>query len=153
MSAPTKTTYDYTLFTTNNAIKNFKQQRMYLDVITKLKSEPCQHCNGTGFQGLREDVGHALMVAIEKTTGLSWELVTSKSQHRPFCHARAIIAAYLRCNENLSLPVIGRILGRRDHTTVINMIDTHNALHDTEPLYRENYRYFVELVQKETPNN
>ncbi|MCL2338479.1 MAG: DnaA/Hda family protein, partial [Proteobacteria bacterium] len=57
--------------------------------------------------------------AMAARMGIPFDLVTSKSREHRAVHARQIMMAALKSATNLSLSEIGRILGDRDHATVL----------------------------------
>jgi len=57
--------------------------------------------------------------------GMSLKHVQGRDQTRATVRARAHIAHHLRDKHRLTLSVIGRILGNRDHSTMSNLLSKH----------------------------
>ncbi|WP_158610976.1 helix-turn-helix domain-containing protein [Aurantiacibacter spongiae] len=94
--------------------------------ITKLIEEIATH------------VGHGrvpldpLLSSVADTFGLSVDDIKSASRRAPAVSARAVIVRILRERE-ISYAVIGRILGGRDHTTVIHAADNWDVYAKRDP--------------------
>ncbi|WP_310533162.1 helix-turn-helix domain-containing protein [Novosphingobium sp.] len=66
--------------------------------------------------------------------------VTGKARFRHLVSARAIISKILRDQGNLSYPQIGRRIGGRDHSTIINAVRLFDIMIDRDPDMAEQYR-------------
>jgi hypothetical protein len=62
-------------------------------------------------------------------SSLTWEQVIAKDNSRARVHARAEIYVLLRAR-GWSYPQIGRLVGGRDHTTIINSVQRYHARKD-----------------------
>jgi chromosomal replication initiator protein len=78
--------------------------------------------------------------AIEKFLGVDEKTLASRWRKRHVCDARHMYCGIMRDKLNWYLDDIGETIGGRDHTTVINSIEQHNALLDTNEKYREGYK-------------
>ena len=69
-------------------------------------------------------------------------VVCSKSRYRNIVEARMVTAYLLRSDRYLSLSLkqIGRLLGNRDHTTVMHAIQLIENLMDVEPVLVDKVR-------------
>jgi chromosomal replication initiation ATPase DnaA len=67
----------------------------------------------------------ALIRAVAFELGLTVDDITGKSRIMRNVEARAVVAKLLKERDvkRYSYPVIGRILGNRDHSTIINLLD------------------------------
>lgn len=63
---------------------------------------------------------------VAKKHGLSYADMASKTRKRAFAWPRqeAMFQAYLEC-DHASLPMIGKLMGGRDHTTILHGIRAH----------------------------
>jgi hypothetical protein len=66
--------------------------------------------------------------------------VTGKARFRHLVSARAILSKILREQGNLSYPQIGRRLGGRDHSTIINAVRLFDIMVIRDPDMAEQYR-------------
>lgn len=80
-----------------------------------------------------------LIAYVAALSGLSAADITGKARFRHIIRARAIVAKVLRDN-GLSYPQIGRRLGNRDHSTVINAIQLFDDYVKEEPAMAERLR-------------
>lgn len=72
-----------------------------------------------------------LRAIISNVTGISWKDMASKSRKKEIVTARFMYCVYARALTGLSLKSIGLNLGGRDHTTVLNALQTVKDLLDT----------------------
>lgn len=66
--------------------------------------------------------------AVSDSFSVSIEDLTGPRRDRPVVTARHVAARLLRDCTNMSLPSIGRALGGRDHTSIINSLRRYNDL-------------------------
>ncbi len=78
--------------------------------------------------------------AIEKYLGVDQVVLASKWRKRYVCDARHMYCSLMRYKLNWYLDDIGETIGGRDHTTVINSIQKHDALVKNDAEYREAYQ-------------
>ena len=64
--------------------------------------------------------------------------LVGKARRRPLVWARAVLGRILH-DRNLSYPTIGRVLGGRDHSTVINWIRNFDIYERLDPRVTEAY--------------
>lgn len=78
---------------------------------------------------------HLLKYAIMNVFGFDWETIISKSKIEPLPVARYIFCYLLRESHNrCSLMKVGKMLGNRDHTTIIHAIkNMHKAVRVKDP--------------------
>lgn len=86
---------------------------------------------------LNYDVSHVIQ-GIERYKKVSEVDLKSRCRKREYCDARHMYCNILRNKMDYSLINIGRTLGR-DHTTVINSINNHNGLYETDQKYKDTY--------------
>ena len=70
-------------------------------------------------------MGHKIARAVAKYHNLSFQQLISASRFKEFVRARHHAMYEMRENTELSLPAIGRVLGHRDHTTVLHGVRKH----------------------------
>jgi len=70
--------------------------------------------------------------AVSKYFSVGKRLLLGESRARPFSHPRQILMYILRTQLSLTLDEVGRVVGGRDHTTVMHAVDkiTHKASTD-----------------------
>lgn len=66
-------------------------------------------------------------------------MIMSTSRKRNLVEIRMAIMSILRDRTDMSLQDIGKLLGNRHHSTVINSLKTHNNLMDTNWSYKAKY--------------
>lgn len=69
-------------------------------------------------------------------TGFPLPAIVGSGRTRAIVQVRAAIVWSLRCDPPLSYPNIGRRLGHRDHTTIINLHRRANEWRAGDPAYR-----------------
>lgn len=67
--------------------------------------------------------------------GVSVEMMRGKKHPRMLFEARANIYARLREERSLSYPQIGRLMGMRDHTTIIHAVSEERRARDIALIY------------------
>lgn len=72
--------------------------------------------------------------------------IASASQLRPHCRARFACYWLLKSRLQLSSPKIGRILGRRDHTTVLSGLRRARDLYEHDADWRAKYDAVVAVL-------
>lgn len=75
--------------------------------------------------------------AVCRRLGLSLREVRSPRRARPLAQARHLIAHLAHRYAGFSLPVIGRALGGRDHTTILHSVRKAASLLDDDPAFAE----------------
>lgn len=77
-------------------------------------------------------------------TGITSQRIKSKLRFRDVCDARFMLLNILRENyPEMSLKEMGRLVGNRDHATVINSLKQHEAQIAFNASYRETYDAIV----------
>lgn len=71
--------------------------------------------------------GRKLAKAVAKAHGISFKEMISVRRQKGLCRARQQAMWELREHTDLSLPQIGKLLGNRDHTTVLHGCRAHAA--------------------------
>jgi chromosomal replication initiator protein len=74
------------------------------------------------------------------------EDIKSKSRKRELVIARAMWCQIVKTELALSLKAMGRFLGNRDHSTVIHALTMFNDCHDTEKIFRLQYKNLLHEV-------
>lgn len=94
----------------------------------KWEMKKCPLCEGEGeFPVLTDEVGYenaigaGILEGVASKYGMPVKALVGPSRRKDLVQARNE-AAYLMRNEGLSLKQIGRFLGRRDHSTIINCL-------------------------------
>jgi hypothetical protein len=67
-----------------------------------------------------------VVVSVAKAFGLTYADVVGRARHTALVCARSVAARILRDRGN-SYPQIGRYLGNRDHSTIINLVTKYEA--------------------------
>lgn len=80
----------------------------------------------------------AIIKAVTAYTGISKEELESKSRKQPVVFARFIAMYLIKSRTKLTLKQIGDIF-YRDHSTVINAVNTTNDLLETHKEFRKMY--------------
>jgi chromosomal replication initiator protein len=72
---------------------------------------------------------------VSKEYDLPVNVVCGKTRYRNIVEARMVTAYLLRCDRYLSLSLkqIGKLLGNRDHTTIMHAVHLIQDLMDVEP--------------------
>jgi hypothetical protein len=70
-------------------------------------------------------LGVKIAKAVARAHGITWQEFISKRRHAHITKARQHAMWEIRENTSLSLPLIGKILGGLDHTTIIYGIRQH----------------------------
>jgi chromosomal replication initiator protein len=83
-----------------------------------------------------------IIEAISKEYDLPVGVIAGKTRYREVVEARMVTAYLLRSDRYLSLSLkqIGRILGNRDHTTIMHSIRHIQDLMDVEPVLADKVR-------------
>lgn len=63
-----------------------------------------------------------ILHTVAKISGFSLNMLRGPARHQPVVHWRMIAAYLIRKHRGTSLPFIGRLLGDRDHSTIIHSI-------------------------------
>lgn len=88
--------------------------------------------------GIKQSTPDAILKSVISYTGISFEALQSKSRKQPIVFARFIAMYLIKSRTELSLRQIGDIF-YRDHTTVINAVNTTNDLLETHKEFRKMY--------------
>ena len=72
----------------------------------------------------------------------------NKSRSRDLVDARRMIASFILESGDYPLKQIAAALGRKDHTTIINYRDTHEAFMQTDYEYRNQYNAFKKIINE-----
>ena len=78
----------------------------------------------------------AILSAVAQCTGIPVDALTSKRRERQVAYARHLAMYLLRDVAHQSYAQIGRLLGGRDHTTVLHGFKRISALVDSDPAVR-----------------
>lgn len=95
----------------------------------KITEVACAVCEGTGMLQVlaTQDVlihGKEILEEVAKWHGLSVAEVVGPSRTAVLMRARIHAAKRLRRETSLTLKAIGLLLGRRDHSTILNLLRT-----------------------------
>ncbi len=86
-----------------------------------------------------------ILDTVSATYGFSVEALTGPSRTRPLVTARQVAMYLTRQLTDYSYPAIGRVFGKRDHTTVIHAVDKITGQMQER---RQIYDQVTELIQK-----
>ena len=84
---------------------------------------------------------------VAKKHGITLRQLLGPLRIRHLVTARSEAAHILRNDLGLTYPAIGLILGRRDHTTIINLLQHHKNMEELQKVRAENYRIVVESLE------
>lgn len=82
--------------------------------------------------------------AVSDVMGITLEQIKSKSRLRVYVTARFLICHYLRKYTKMSLKDIGRVIGNRDHSTVLYQLEQYDNL----MLYDHDFRKLSYRVEE-----
>lgn len=93
-----------------------------------------------------DDIVFTIIDITSSVMNVDKTMVIGKSSIPTVCDARRI--CYCLCKEftTLSLPEIGKKIGNRQHTTVLDGIRKHQGYYDTEPMYKKYYNQSFQLI-------
>jgi chromosomal replication initiation ATPase DnaA len=74
--------------------------------------------------------------------------LTSRRKCKPAVLARQVAACLMRTLTSLTLPQIGRLLGGRDHSTIMHAISTITARCETDTLLRAKIKHMEDQLRK-----
>jgi chromosomal replication initiator protein len=77
---------------------------------------------------------------VAEAFGIPREIMLSDGRTAPVCRARWAAMRLIRDERHLSTPIIARILGRADHTTVLNGLMRADRLLASDDLFAARYR-------------
>lgn len=77
----------------------------------------------------------AIFIVVQARTGIDRPGLCSQSRAAPFVHARCMVSWLSRQLTDASYPQIGRWMGGKDHTTIINHMRKVERLRATNPGY------------------
>lgn len=87
---------------------------------------------------IRPTDADAILKAVTAYTGISKEALQSKSRKQPIVFARFIAMYLIKSRTKLTLKQIGSLFNR-DHSTVINAINTTKDLLETDKEFKKMY--------------
>ncbi len=82
--------------------------------------------------------GRQLIQAVADALEVSYGEIIGHGRHRAFVEARAVVVQVLR-NRGWSYPRIGKLMGGRDHSTVIHAYETFDIHAERNPLVAATY--------------
>lgn len=82
---------------------------------------------------------------VSKALGLQVQNVLSDNTTREYSDCRRIISVILK-GQGFSLKSIGRLLGDRDHSTILVSIRKHTGLMVSDAAYREKFKRASEMI-------
>ncbi len=88
--------------------------------------------NRLAFLNRQED---PVLNIVSEVMGVSLDQIKSKSRIQTYVTARCLICHFLREYTSLTLSAIGKVIGGRDHSTVIHQLDQFKNL------YQYNYEF------------
>jgi chromosomal replication initiation ATPase DnaA len=72
----------------------------------------------------------------------------SRSRKREIVEARAMFVSFIRSiNSRISLQTLGKLIGSRDHTTVINALKKHRDTYIYDKAYKLKYQNLVNQIK------
>lgn len=89
--------------------------------------------------------------AIELITSITKQMIKSPQRHRPISDARMIFCFIMKNHTKLSLYAIGRMLGDRDHSTVIHSVNKCRELF-LDPLFFKKITLIYSHLNLQIPN-
>lgn len=81
----------------------------------------------------------ALIASVARDFDMNPDDLTGKRKGSPYVHARSVVARILK-ERGWSAPEIGRKIGGRDHSSVLNSIKNFDIYDKMNPLVGESYR-------------
>jgi hypothetical protein len=79
--------------------------------------------------------------------------ITGRDRKKKYMKARQEAAYELKLRLNLSFPRIGRVLGKRDHTTILHSVRKHAELNNLPPLsFPKEVQAHSDYTKKESQN-
>jgi len=87
-----------------------------------------------------------IMGIVSNYTGITIDEIESKSRKRELVMARFFCFKLIHKHSNLTLTVIGRKVGRRDHSTVIYGIRSIEDIIETDPKIKKQFNELETLV-------
>lgn len=85
-----------------------------------------------------------IVKAVEEHSKIDWGQIKSKSRKREICYPREICYYILYKYTTLSASSIGKMIGGRDHTSVLHGKKRLTNLMDTEPPVRAEVKEIIE---------
>ena len=83
---------------------------------------------------------HSLVEFVADQFGVTPALIRGPRRYAALVDARAVISKVLRERGEISYPVIGRVLGNRDHTTIIHYCKTFDKRAERNPMVSDIFR-------------
>ena len=94
---------------------------------------------------------NTLLVAASETFGVSKEKIMQTRRHRCVI-SRQTIMKYLCDNTKMSLSEIGKVIGNKDHATVLHARRTIEGFLEVDKKYKKDYSRFCDFVKKINQN-
>jgi chromosomal replication initiator protein len=92
---------------------------------------------------------YEIVTAVLEILGVTEEVMLRRSQKRASVYSRQVVAYMLRKKTNMTLNEIGRVIGDRDHTTVIHLVNSiKGQVEVDEAVRRRIYDIEVRLENK-----
>lgn len=94
--------------------------------------------------------GHYIILKVAEHYGLSADDMRSQARYRRVARPRQVAMYAMRelC-PHLSFPAIGRLLGNRDHTTILHGVRKVEALLPTNPDFARDVRNVMAMLRRE----
>lgn len=89
-----------------------------------------------------------ILYTCEKITGITMEQLRSKSRKREIKDVRHMAATLSSEYTNLTLKEIGQLMGKRDHSTIHNSLDTCKDLRDSEKKFNKVFLKIEEVIKE-----
>ena len=96
------------------------------------------------FQFSEED---DIIAILAKHLGFTKEIIDSHTRKKEIVRARDMIVYLLREYASMSYPVIGQLIGGRDHTTIIHAYRKIKSLLETKPIVQLELAGMIEMVK------
>lgn len=85
--------------------------------------------------------------------GITTEAIASTSRKDKIVNCRKHLAFYLYNHLKLSLKQIGKIMGNRDHTTILNLLNKFDQHIEYEAEFKEQWDTIFNLIKQLTDEN
>lgn len=98
------------------------------------------------FEGLYS-TGARVIASVARDFGIEPEAITNQARHAHLIDARATVAKILKRWGRRSYPEIGRIMGRRDHSTIINLVRKFHIYANRNAAVLESYNRHLAMIE------
>lgn len=88
--------------------------------------------------------------AVYQITGVTRRQMVGRRHFRPYVRARQMAAYLAHIPYERSLPMIGRMMGNRHHTTIQHAIDTIEILKSDNPVLADQIRRVEAILEEKT---